>query len=115
MNHLSQPGDFSTDFAPFQPAPRPQPKQTKINNAQVEQPAPATPPAPKPESKAKNAKIEKEVLCACVKFTYIGTESYKFKDPYGYTYIVEKDTIIVVPKGSLERHLKARKGLFKAL
>lgn len=64
-----------------------------------------------PTAKAKKQK-PKELFVSCVKFQYIHDIPYKFKDSYGYTHIAEKDNIVIVPKGSLERHLKARKGLF---
>ena len=55
------------------------------------------------------------MLIACKAFQYIGDEPFRFKDTLGYTHILEPKAVFIVPCGSLSRHFKAKKTIFKEL
>ena len=67
------------------------------------------------ESKSNGKRKKKPMLIACKSFQYIGDEPFRFKDTLGYTHILEPKAVFIVPCGSLSRHFKAKKTIFKEL
>ena len=67
------------------------------------------------ESKSNGKRKKKPMLIACKAFQYIGDEPFRFKDTLGYTHILEPKAVFIVPCGSLSRHFKAKKTIFKEL
>ena len=67
------------------------------------------------ESKSNGKRKKKPILIACQAFEYIGDEPFRFKDTLGYTHILEPKAVFIVPCGSLSRHFKAKKTIFKEL
>ena len=67
------------------------------------------------ESKSNGKRKKKPILIACKDFQYIGDEPFRFKDTLGYTHILEPKAVFIVPSGSLSRHFKAKKTIFKEL
>ena len=65
------------------------------------------------ENKAVNSK--KPLLIQCLKVRYIGEEILNFKDTLGFVYKLKNGDEFIIPKGSLEQHIKARSNLFKIL
>ena len=67
------------------------------------------------EVKSNGKRKKKPMLIACKAFQYIGDEPFRFKDTLGYTHILEPKAVFIVPCGSLSRHFKAKKTIFKEL
>lgn len=66
--------------------------------------------------KNKQARKQKEknepLLVSCTRFKYIGTQDYVLKDAHSRAYKLKPQESLIVPQGSLEQHLNARKTLF---